>query len=290
MYKQKSFEDDGQGILYLVPTPIGNLEDMTFRAIRILKEVDLILAEDTRHTQKLLNHFDISNKLLSYHEHNQRERTNKIIEKLERGENLALVSDAGMPAISDPGNDLVKHIIEKNLRLTTLPGASAGLSALVSSGLSTDEFMFYGFLPRKKQEKQDELSRLSKYQATVILYESPYRVKDTLQQIEKVVGERQIVIARELTKLHEEFIRGTATEILQDLQGVEVKGECCILIEGGSEDEGITDTTWWMNLTIQEHVDYYETEKEVPHKQALKKVAVDRNVSRREIYEAIHVK
>ena|SRR5699024_10688430 len=290
MHKQKSFEDDGKGILYLVPTPIGNLEDMTFRAMRILKEVDLILAEDTRHTQKLLNHFDISNKLLSYHEHNQKERTNQIIEKLERGESIALVSDAGMPAISDPGNDLVKHLIEKNLRLTTLPGASAGLSALVSSGLSTDEFVFYGFLPRKKQEKQDELARLNQYRATIILYESPYRIKDTLQQIEKTLGERQIVIARELTKLHEEFSRGTAADILRDLQGVEVKGECCILIEGGSEDGVTTDTSWWVNLTIKEHVEYYELEQGLPHKMALKKVAVDRNVSRREIYEVVHIK
>lgn len=290
MHKQKSFEDDGKGILYLVPTPIGNLEDITFRALRILREVDLILAEDTRHTQKLLNHFDISNKLLSYHEHNQKERTNQIVGKLERGESLALVSDAGMPAISDPGNDLVKHVIEKDLRLTVLPGASAGLSALVGSGLPTDEFVFYGFLPRKKQEKQNELSRLSKYGATIVLYESPYRIKDSLQQIEKTLGERQIVIARELTKLHEEYIRGTAADILQDLQKTEVKGECCILIEGSDKDEGIADTTWWMSLTVEDHVEYYEKEKGIPHKAALKKVAVDRNVSRREIYEIVHVK
>lgn len=289
MQRQKSFQDDGKGILYLVPTPIGNLEDITFRALRILEEVELILAEDTRHTQKLLNHFDIKNELLSYHEHNQKERTEQIIEKLKRGESLALVSDAGMPAISDPGQDLVKHVIENNLRLSVLPGANAALNALVGSGLTTDEFIFYGFLPRKKQEKQAELTRLGKYGATIILYESPYRLKDTLQQIEKALGQCQVVIAREITKVYEEFLRGTAADLLSGLQGEEVKGECCIIIEGGTAVEATEDRLWWAHLTIKEHVEHYEEKENIAHKAALKKVAVDRNVSRREVYEAVHI-
>lgn len=289
MQRQKSFQDDGKGILYLVPTPIGNLEDITFRALRVLQEANLILAEDTRHTQKLLNHFDIKNELLSYHEHNQRERIEPIIAKLERGDCIALVSDAGMPAISDPGQDLVKHVIEHNLRLTVLPGANAALNALVGSGLSTDEFVFYGFLPRKKQEKQAELTRLGKYDATIILYESPYRLKDTLQQIDKTLGECRVVIAREITKVHEEFIRGTASNLLSSLKGEEVKGECCIIIEGGTVHVTRETDLWWAQLTMKEHVQHYENKEKMPHKAALKKVAVDRNVSRRDVYEAVHI-
>lgn len=290
MKRQKSFEDDGQGILYIVPTPIGNLEDITFRALRTLEEADLILAEDTRHTQKLLNHFDLKNNLLSYHEHNQAQRTEQIIEKLKQGDNLALVSDAGMPAISDPGNDLVKEVIAHDLRVTVLPGANAAINALVGSGLSTEEFLFYGFLPRKKQEKISELTRLGNYPATIILYESPFRVKDTIQQIAKTLGgSREIVIAREITKMHEEFIRGTAEEINESLLDEVIKGECCILIEGGTEGI-VTDELWWSHLSIVEHVNHYEAEENISHKAAMKKVAVDRNLSRREVYDDIHVK
>lgn len=289
MQRKKNFEDDGQGILYIVPTPIGNLEDITLRALRTLEEADLILAEDTRHTQKLLNHFEIKNKVLSYHEHNQAQRTEQILNKLRQGETLALVSDAGMPAISDPGNDLVKEVIAHQVRVTVLPGATAAINALVGSGLSTDEFLFYGFLPRKKQEKVTELTRLGKYPATVILYESPFRVKETVQQIAKRLGgNRQIVIAREITKVHEEFIRGTAEEISVALQDETIKGECCILIEAGTEK--VTDALWWAHLSIAEHVDHYETEENLTHKAAMKKVAVDRNLSRRDIYDEIHIK
>ncbi len=289
MQRKKNFEDDGQGILYIVPTPIGNLEDITLRALRTLEEADLILAEDTRHTQKLLNHFEIKNNVLSYHEHNQAQRTEQILDKLKQGETLALVSDAGMPAISDPGNDLVKEVITHQLRVTVLPGATAAINALVGSGLATDEFLFYGFLPRKKQEKVTELTRLGNYPATVILYESPFRVKETVQQIAKTLGgSRQIVIAREITKLHEEFIRGSAEEISVSFQDETIKGECCILIEGGTEI--VTDALWWAHLSIAEHVDYYETEENLAHKAAMKKVAVDRNLSRRDIYDEIHIK
>lgn len=288
MHIQKSFQDDGKGILYIVPTPIGNLDDITLRALHTLKKVHLILAEDTRHTQKLLNHFDIKNQLLSYHEHNMRERTNQIIARLQAGEELALVSDAGMPAISDPGYDLVKEAIAHNLRVIVLPGANAALGALIGSGLPTDEFVFYGFLPRKKQEKTAELTRLAQYQATIILYESPHRVKDTIQMIAKVLGNREIVIAREITKVYEEFIRGRAEDVGDSIKDQTMKGECCIVIEG-IEEEVQTDTSWWMDLTIEEHVLYYEEKEGIPHKMALKKVAVDRNVSRRDIYKEFHI-
>lgn len=289
MQRQKSYQDDGQGVLYVVPTPIGNLDDITLRALQTLKDVDLILAEDTRHTQKLLNHFDIKNSLLSYHEHNKMQREEQIVARLQRGERLALVSDAGMPAISDPGNDLVKEVIFKGLKVIVLPGANAGLAALVGSGLSTDEFVFYGFLPRKRQEKQRELTRLGNYQATVILYESPHRVKETVQVIAKTLGNRNIAIAREITKVYEEFIRGKAESVSEALQNETVKGECCILIEGIAEEE-VTDSLWWAHLSIVEHVGYYEEKESVPHKLALKKVAVDRNMSRREIYGELHTK
>lgn len=289
MQRQKSYEDDGKGVLYIVPTPIGNLDDITFRALQTLKEVALILAEDTRHTQKLLNHFDIKNSLLSYHEHNKEKRTTQILERLKNGEQLALVSDAGMPAISDPGNDLVRHLIAEGIRVIVLPGANAAIGAVVGSGLSTSEFVFYGFLPRKKQEKQSELKRLGRYRATIILYESPYRVKETLQQIHKELGNRNIAIAREITKVHEEFIRGKVEDVVKGLEKETIKGECCIVIEGSAE-EIESDTLWWATLSIAEHVDYYEEKEGTTHKAALKKVAVDRNMSRREIYNELHIK
>lgn len=290
MQIQKSFQDDGQGILYIVPTPIGNLDDMTFRAVQTLKDVQLILAEDTRHTQKLLHHFQIKNNLLSYHEHNRKERTGHIIAKLQAGDDLALVSDAGMPAISDPGHDLVKEVIASQIRVTVLPGANAALCALVGSGLATTEFLFYGFLPRKKQEKEAELLRLTRQEATVILYESPHRVKDTVQMIAKKVGNRPIVIAREITKLYEEFIRGKAEDVWQWVHENPLKGECCIVLEGSVEQSEGSDALWWASLSIAEHVQYYEEKEATPHKIALKKVAVDRNMSRREVYAKLHIK
>ena len=288
MQIQKSFQDDGQGILYIVPTPIGNLDDITLRALDTLKKVQLILAEDTRHTQKLLNHFDITNQLLSYHEHNMRERTDQIIKRLQAGEELALVSDAGMPAISDPGYDLVKAAIASDIRVIVLPGANAALGALIGSGLPTDEFIFYGFLSRKRQEKATVLQRLAQYQATIILYESPHRVKDTMQMIAKTLGNRGVVIAREITKIHEEFIRGQAEEVAVQINDQSIKGECCIVIEGRQETVQ-TAPSWWVNLSIKEHVLHYESEG-TTHKAALKKVAVDRNMSRRDIYRELHIK
>src|SRR5690625_1408833 len=287
MLIQTSYKDSKFGTLYVVPTPIGNLEDMTFRAVNTLKKADVIIAEDTRHTQKLLNHFEINNYLISYHEHNKKERTPQILKKLIEKEDIAIVSDAGMPAISDPGHDLVSKAIESEINVVVLPGANAALCALVGSGLPTDEFLFYGFLPRKKQEKETELSRLKTLKATILLYESPYRIKETVRVIAKLLGNRQIVIAREITKIHEQYIRGNAQDVLQWIEKNEVKGECCIVVEGSDESEA--ENLWWASMSIHEHVEHYEQLENISHKQALTKVAKDRKLSKRDVYRHIHV-
>lgn len=287
---QNSYQKGDKGTLYLVPTPIGNLEDMTFRAVHMLRDADIILAEDTRHTQKLLNHFSIKNTLLSFHEHNKMSRLEQVMERIHRGETLALVSDAGMPAISDPGYDLVKRMIEEEAPVIVLPGATAAICALVGSGLPTNEFLFYGFLPRKNQEKKAVLQRLKGYQATIIFYESPYRIKDTLRFILKEIGNRQIVIAREITKIHEQYRRGTCQDVLQGLEETTLKGECCIILEGNPHEERLDDDTWWEEMSLVEHVAHYEEEKGLSNKEALRQVAIDRNLKKRDVYQAIHMK
>ena len=229
--RQKSYRTEGIGKLFLVPTPIGNLEDMTFRAVNTLRDVDLILAEDTRHTQKLLNHFEIETPQKSFHEHNTQERIPQVIEWLKEGKMIAQVSDAGTPSISDPGFELVQACIEASIPVIPLPGANAGITALIASGLVPQPFYFYGFLPRKKKEKIEALEQLRTHSETVILYESPFRLKDTFLAIQNVYGENQpVVLCRELTKSYEEFIRGTASELVLLLQEEELKGECCILV------------------------------------------------------------
>lgn len=285
---QNSYAESSKGTLYVIPTPIGNLEDITFRALKILADVALIAAEDTRQTKKLLSHFDIESTLLSYHAHNRASRSAELLKRLKDGEDVGLVSDAGMPAISDPGQELVQEAIQEEINVVVLPGANAALCALVGSGLSTDSFLFYGFLPRKKQEKLTALKGLGQTEATVILYESPYRLKDTVDAILSEMGERQISIAREITKLYEQFIRGTASEVADWLDENGVKGECCIVIEG-SNGEVVSGDVWWEALSVKEHVAYYEKEQAISHKMAMKQVAVDRNVSRREVYQEIHV-
>ena len=288
MQIQSSYKETDKGKLYIVPTPIGNLDDMTYRAVNTLKEANLILAEDTRHTQKLLNHFDFQTRLLSFHEHNTFERMQEVLERLLAGEDLALVSDAGMPAISDPGYELVREAIATDIPVIVLPGANAALCALVGSGLPTDEFLFYGFLPRKQKAKTDELQRLSKLPATIIFYESPFRVKETVRQIEKHVGNRRITISREITKLHEQYIRGTASEVAAWTEANEIKGECCILIEGNKSEATDEDDMWWRALSVKDHVQQYEAAG-LTNKEAMKKVAADRKLPKREIYKAIHV-
>ena len=288
MQIQSSYEESDKGKLYIVPTPIGNLDDMTFRAVQTLKSADLILAEDTRHTQKLISHFSITTRLLSFHQHNTAARMQDVLERLLEGKDLALVSDAGMPAISDPGYELVKEAILQDIQVITLPGANAVLPALVGSGLPTEEFLFYGFLPRKQKAKTDELVRLSKYPATIILYESPFRVKETLRQIEKHVGNRQVVISREISKIHEQYIRGTCQELVEWVEEHAIKGECCILIEGNMSTEAPIDNIWWESLSIAAHVQTYEATG-LTHKEAMKKAATDRQITKRDVYRKIHI-
>ncbi len=225
------------GTLYLVATPIGNLEDITFRALKVLNEVQLIAAEDTRHTLKLLNHFKIKNKLISYYQHNEEERSNYLIDQIKGGLNVALVSDAGMPGISDPGNILVNKAIANDVKVIPIPGASALTTALAASGLDTSYFIFKGFLPRKQALARAILEELSEFTGTIVLYESPYRIVKTLEMIYEVLGNRKIVLARELTKVHEEFIRGELEEIIKTIEKVKIVGEFTLLIEGSSKNE-----------------------------------------------------
>lgn len=288
MKVQKSFNDETAGILYLVPTPIGNLEDITYRALRILKEASVIAAEDTRNTRKLLNHFEIQTPLISYHEHSKDSREQQLINKLLNGEQIALVSDAGMPAISDPGYELVQSAIKEDQSVVVLPGANAALCALVGSGLSAQEFLFYGFLPRKKKEKESELARLKSLPSTLIFYESPYRLKDTLKALIEQLGNRNIAIARELTKKFEEYVRGTTEELLAWAEKDELKGEFCIVVEGSLTSEEQEDLLWWSHLSVNDHVTYYIDEEGISSKEAIKRVAVERKMGKREVYQTFH--
>ncbi|UOQ91341.1 16S rRNA (cytidine(1402)-2'-O)-methyltransferase [Halobacillus shinanisalinarum] len=286
---QKSFGNDEQlGQLYIVPTPIGNLQDMTYRAVATLNDVDVIAAEDTRNTKKLLNHFDISTQLISYHEHNKMTRGPELINRLKRADKIAVVSDAGMPGISDPGSDLVKLATEENLPVIVLPGANAALPALVGSGLATDSFYFYGFLPRKKKERLTELETLQKQYSTIIFYESPHRLREMLVHVHKQFGNRKAVLARELTKRYEEYIRGTLEEVMNWADQEEVRGEFCVIVEGAEEGEFV-NSFWWSHLSMIEHVEYYINEKGLNSKDAIKQTSVDRKLSKREVYQAYHV-
>ena len=289
MKNQKSYESSEVGKLYLVPTPIGNLEDMTFRAVNILKEVDLIAAEDTRNTQKLLNHFEISTSQTSFHEHNWKEKVPQLVAQMEGGISIAQVSDAGMPSISDPGFELTRAAIDAGIAVIPLPGASAGMTALVASGLQPQPFYFYGFLPRKKNDQLSALEELNKHEETVILYESPYRLKMTLKNIEKVMsGDRQIVLARELTKRFEEFLRGSVEEMLEWAEQNEIRGEFCVLLEGNMNPPQEESTEFWDNLSLKEHVEQLLDEGDFTSKQAIKEVAIIRNISKRDVYAAYH--
>ncbi|MFC3040997.1 16S rRNA (cytidine(1402)-2'-O)-methyltransferase [Virgibacillus xinjiangensis] len=286
---QKSFHDETVGAVYVVPTPIGNLEDITFRALKVLETASLIAAEDTRNTRKLLNHFELGTPMISYHEHNKLDREDQLLQRVERGETIAIVSDAGMPAISDPGMELVVAAIEKDLPVVVLPGANAALCALVGSGLPSDEFHFYGFLPRKKKEKASELERLKNIQATILLYESPYRLKDTLKALQEFLGNRRITVARELTKRFEEYVRGSMEEILSWAEDHPPKGEFCLVVEGADEAVEQDDNLWWSHLSIPAHVNYYIEEKSMTNKEAVKLAAKDRAMPKREVYQAYHI-
>ncbi|MGD6834725.1 16S rRNA (cytidine(1402)-2'-O)-methyltransferase [Sutcliffiella halmapala] len=290
MWQQNSFSDKyKEGRLYLVPTPIGNLEDITFRSLRMLKEVDFIAAEDTRQTKKLCNYFEISTPLISYHEHNKQQSGKKIIELLKEGKDVALVSDAGMPSISDPGYEIVVEALEERLYVVPMPGANAALTALIASGLVAQPFYFYGFLDRHKKEKKKELDKLLRMQDTIILYESPHRLKDTLSAMLEVLGDRKIVVSRELTKKFEEFTRGRISEVLALLGDQAIKGECCLILEGNSEEILDEGEAWWQSLSLQEHVEHYMKEGNQSSKDAIKQVSKERELPKREVYQAFHV-
>ena len=289
MWQQKSFENEAtKGILYLIPTPIGNLEDMSFRAVRLLKEADLIAAEDTRNTKKLCNYFEIDTPVVSYHEHNKETSGDKLIQKVKEGLKIALVSDAGMPAISDPGYELVAAATREKVTVVPLPGANAALTALIASGLICQPFYFFGFLNRNKKEKRTELEEIKWQSATLIFYESPHRLKETLAIMLDVLGNRKIAICRELTKKYEEFIRGTIEEVIAWTNQDEIRGEFCLIVEG-TDQEQEEAPSWWHTLTLEEHVNHYISEKNIPSKEAIKLTAKDRDMNKRDVYQAYHV-
>lgn len=287
---QKSFDNhQNTGTIYVVPTPIGNLEDITYRALNVLRTVAVIAAEDTRNTSRLLNHFEITTRLTSYHEHNKKAKEMPLISRLQTGESIAIVSDAGMPGVSDPGYELIQAAITKEIPVVVLPGANAALCALIGSGLPSTEFLFYGFLPRKKKEKVSELKRLASLKATLLFYESPFRVKETLAAMLEVFGDRRMAIARELTKRYEEYTRGTIAEINARIGETTQKGEFCIVVEGTMKEADEQGSIWWSSLSIIDHVDYYQKKEEMSNKDAIKQVAKDRHLPKREVYQAYHV-
>lgn len=289
MKSQKSFLEN-KATLYLVATPIGNLEDMTVRAIRILKEVDIIAAEDTRNTKQLCNYFEIQTKLVSYHEHNQESGGFKILSYLQEGKSVALVSDAGMPCISDPGEDIVRRAVAEDFPVVPVPGANAALSALIASGISPQPFLFYGFLSRNKKERQAELEVLSQKQETLIFYEAPHRLKESLKSVQKAFGDdRKIVMAREVTKKFEEFLRGTVGEAVLWAEENTIRGEFCIIIEGNDSPDLEIQEQWWESLSISAHVEELMKKKDLSSKEAIKEVAVERKMSKRDVYQEYHV-
>ncbi|MDU5081332.1 16S rRNA (cytidine(1402)-2'-O)-methyltransferase [uncultured Tissierella sp.] len=267
-----------RGVLYICPTPIGNLEDITLRTIRILGEVDLVAAEDTRHTIKLLNHYDIKKPLTSYHEHNIKEKGTELIEKLSSGQNIALVSDAGMPGISDPGQELIRQAIDEGIEVIALPGATASITALVISGLSTEKFIFEGFLSSKKGERKKELAKIKEYTKTTIIYEAPHRLMNLLEDMEDILGDRQISISRELTKKYEETFRGTAPQALEKFKDSGVKGEFVIIVDGNHEEKEVQEID--IGLLLEKYIDEGLTKKE-----AVKKVSEEYNVPKNLVYK-----
>ena len=275
------------GTLYLCATPIGNLEDMTFRVIRTLKEVDMIAAEDTRNSIKLLNHFEIKTPMTSYHEYNKIEKGHKLVQMLLEGKNLALITDAGTPGISDPGEELVQMCYEAGVPVTSLPGAAACITALTLSGLSTRRFAFEAFLPSDKKERQQVLEELKNDTRTVICYEAPHRLVKTLKELQEALGDRRITICRELTKKHEVAWQTHIAEACEYYQENPPKGECVLVIEGRSREELKAEAQeQWEQMPLEAHMEHYESQG-MDHKSAMKQVAKDRGVSKRDIYKML---
>lgn len=270
------------GKLYLVATPIGNLEDITLRAIKILKSVDLIVAEDTRQTLKLLNHLEISKPLISYHRHNEEIKVDGLIEKLKNGTDIALVSDAGTPVISDPGEVIVREAINSEITVIPIPGACALINGLIASGLDAKEFSFIGFLSLNKKIRKEKLEEIKNENKTIILYEAPHKILNTLKDLKEVLEDRKIVLARELTKIHEEFLRGTIEEILDIYK--EPRGEHIIIIEGSKIRKEDIQNELINTMTIEQQYEYYKKQN-LSKNEIIKKIAKDRNVPKNEIYK-----
>ncbi|AGK99709.1 16S rRNA (cytidine(1402)-2'-O)-methyltransferase [Desulfoscipio gibsoniae] len=280
--------DEGKGVLYLCATPIGNLEDITLRALKVLREVDLVAAEDTRHTRKLFSHYGIHTALTSYHEHNRQSKGKYIVEQLARGQNVALVSDAGTPGVSDPGEELVKEALERGIRVTPIPGSSALLAALTVSGLPLARFVFEGFLPAKNKERRRRMTELAREFRTIVLYESPHRLPKTLGELADTLGDRRVCVARELTKLYEDVQRGTLKQMQEKFDSQSLRGELVLVIEGcpaGGEQEPVMDGS--LALSPEAYVRLLQ-EEGVPPSKAIKIVARLRNIPRRELYNKIN--
>jgi 16S rRNA (cytidine1402-2'-O)-methyltransferase len=272
-------QNKSEGILYVVSTPIGNLEDITLRALRILKEVDLIAAEDTRRTRQLLTHYGIHKPLISYHEHNQRMREDTLLEKLREGKRVALVTDAGTPGISDPGQPLIHKAADEGIPLVPIPGPSAAIAALSISGLPTESFLFYGFLPAKTSARKKFLEALKKRLETLIFYESPRRLDALLRDALEVLGNRQVVVTREITKVFEETFRGTIADVLEKIAGEEVRGEITVILAGNTQEEKIDSPS------IREALQDYVLNSGASMKEAIERVAEDLGAAKREVYQ-----
>lgn len=276
------------GTLYLCATPIGNLEDMTFRAVRVLKEADLIAAEDTRNSVKLLNHFDIRTPMTSYHEYNKYDKGRKLVEKLLEGKDIALITDAGTPGISDPGEELVRMCHEAGITVTAVPGAAACITALTISGLPTRRFAFEAFLPSDKKEREAVLDALEKEQRTIVLYEAPHRLVKTLKLLAERLGERRVSVCRELTKRHETVYRSTLPAAAAHYEETPPKGECVIVVQGLTRREAEEEERQrWMDMSIEEHMEHYLSQG-IDKKEAMKRTAKDRGVQKREIYNYLN--
>ncbi len=270
-----------EGKLYIVATPIGNLDDITYRAVKVLNDVDIIAAEDTRHTLKLLNHLNISKPLISYYKETEKIKAKSIINKIKEGKNIAVVSDAGTPGISDPGEEVIKEAINEGISIVPIPGACAAINSLICSGLCTKQFLFVGFLSAKKKEKREKLEGLKNFTNTMIFYEAPHKIEDTLTCMLEIFGDRRISIGREISKMHEEFIRGRISEILDKL---ETRGEMVIVVEGANKSDEELEKENRNEMSLEEHYDFY-LKKGFDKKEIIKKIAKDRGLTKNDIYQ-----
>ncbi len=277
------------GKLYLCATPIGNLEDITYRVLRILKEVDLIGAEDTRHSRNLMNYFDIYTPMTSYHEYNKVDKARYLVEEMQKGKNIALITDAGTPGISDPGEELVRQCHEAGIEVSSVPGPAACITALTMSGLPTRRFAFEAFLPSDKKERQQVLNDLKNETRTIVMYEAPHHLLRTMKELLEVLGDREITLCKELTKIHERAEKGMLADLIEKYENLEIKGEYVLVIRGKSFAELEEESQErYREMSLEEHMDLYVSQG-MSEKDAMKKVAKDRGISKRDVYAQIHV-